>query len=291
MPDVWIGVRTVSVKRGTALLVVAVLVTLGSAGGCGAAVQGFARGASDGSAMRSTGSEPPWVPTAAGPYKAGDCVETGTGQVGCDKPHHFEIMTSADLPAELRPSSYPPPTGPLKPGCVVALTHYLSSPDALASRLETVVMFPNRAGWDGGERWYACLVTERGPDNNAVHRTGSLAGVLQNGLGAFQRCLVGEPLDSPLQVVGCDQPHRSEAVPGVLVLGGPTDPAPDIQRVMVDRIIPHCDSMVNVYLSGERAGVRSSGVAPDSDGWDAGNRTAVCYAKADAPTTGPMGHG
>jgi hypothetical protein len=271
----------------SALLVAAVGVT----GGCAAAAKGFVRSMSDGSAMRSTETEPAWVPTAAGPYKAGDCVETGTGQVGCDKPHHFEIMTSADLPAELRPASYPPPVGPLKPGCVFALTRYLASPDALASRLETVLMFPTRAGWDSGERWYACLVTERGPDNNAVHRTGSLAGVLQNGLGPFQRCLVGLPLDDPLQVVGCDQPHRSEAVPGVLVLGGPTDPAPDIQRVLVDRIIPHCDGMVNIYLGGERPGVRAAGVAPDAEGWDGGNRTAVCYAQADTATSGPMGHG
>ncbi|WP_275423807.1 septum formation family protein [Virgisporangium ochraceum] len=228
-------------------------------------------------------------PPGAGPYRPGACVETGTGAVTCDRPHHFEIMASGDLPADLR-AAYPPPVGPLRPGCTVALTRYLGSVDAEASRLEALIMFPTRDGWTAGERWYACLVADRGPDSGWVHRTGNLGGALVGGLGAFQRCLVGEPITDPEGVVDCDQPHRSEAVPGVLVLGGPTDPPPpDFQRLLIDRVLPHCDAAVATYLGGGRPGVRSGGLGPLAGNWAAGVRTAVCYAVADTPTSGVMG--
>lgn len=242
-----------------------------------------------GSDLRATGDAQPgeWEPpSGAGPYRPGACVETGTSAVTCDRPHHFEIMASGPLPGD---STYPPPVGPLRPGCTVALTRYVGSADAEASRLEALLMFPTRDGWAAGERWYACIVAERGPDSGWVHRTGNLGGALVDGLGPFQRCLVGEPITDPAGVVGCDQPHRSEAVPGVLVLGGATDPPPpDFQRLLIDRVLPHCDAAVESYLGGERPGVRSGGLGPLANNWAAGVRTAVCYAVADTPTTGVM---
>lgn len=273
----------------TVLILVLVLV---AAGGC---TRSVGRGISEAAAGASAGpsaSAPAWrPPPPAGPYRSGDCLEFSATSVlttvACDRPHHHEVMLSAELPADLR-ATYPPATASLKPWCTIALTGYLASPDAEATRLEEVVRVPSRTQWDGGERWYACTVAERGPDNYPVRRTGPVAGVLAGGLGPFQRCLVGDPLDDPLQVVPCTRPHLSEAVPGVLTLGAPGDPVPDIETLFREKIIPHCQKAVAAYLGGDRPDVTFSGLGPLAENWTAGVRTAVCYATVKSPVTGPL---
>ncbi len=269
------------------LIVWMVLIAVGGAGCARSVGRGVASPIPSGSASASA---PVWrPPPPAGPFRSGDCLAFDAAStlvpVACDQPHQHEVMLSADLPADLR-VTYPPRTGALKPLCAIALTGYLASPDAEATRLEEVVRIPSRAQWDGGDRWYACTVAERGPDNYPVRRTGTVAGALAGGFGAFQRCLVGDPLDDPLQVVPCERAHRSEAVPGVLVLGAPTDPVPDIERMFRERIIPHCQRAVAAYLGGDRPGVSSSGLGPLAENWVDGVRTAICYAKVETPVTG-----
>jgi hypothetical protein len=226
----------------------------------------------------------------AGPYRTGDCVEVakGVAKVGCDRPHEYEVMLSDELQADV-PDSYPPPVKTLaRPTCRATLPTYLGSPDADASRLETVAFWPTQEQWNIGDRWFACLVIERGPDNRPIRRTGTLAGVLTGGLGVFQRCLAGEPISNdPTRVVPCEQPHRSEAVPGVLVLGSPTEPALSI-GVMADRALPHCESVVNAYLGGKRPRVKPSSLTPYPADWPTGANSAVCYAVTETPVTGSL---
>ncbi len=227
----------------------------------------------------------------AGPYRAGDCLELGDDalkKVGCDQPHEYEVMLSDRLPADV-PDSYPPPVDTvIRPVCRSTLPTYLDNPNAVASRLESETYWPTQEQWDGGDRWFACLVGERGPDNRPVRRTGTLAGALANGLGAFQRCLVGEPLsEEPTQVVPCDRPHRSEALPEVLVMDEPPTTSSPPSAEMV-RLIDRCEKMVDEYVGGERSDVDAAMLAPLPEKWRNGAKAAVCYAVAETPVTGPL---
>ena len=241
---------------------------------------------------RTTPSRTSSSPVGAGPYRQGDCVELpakgGVAKIGCDRPHEYEVTRSGRLPANVS-SKYPPPVSTMvRPICRSALPTYLRSADADASRLETVSFWPTQAQWNNGDRWFACLLTERGIDNEPVRRTGSLAGALANGLGAFQRCQVDKPLaDGALRVVPCDRPHRSEAVPGVLVLGTPTDPPPD-PTDMVERYVNYCTKAVNSYLGGEKPGVTPSSVGPLPQDWPTGTNTLVCFAVTKTAVTGSL---
>jgi hypothetical protein len=214
-------------------------------------------------------------------YRPGDCLAlTGdtARKVGCEVPHEAEVMSTGELPA----TSPAPVEFVAGPACEAALPGYLGSPDATASRLEARLYRQTTENIS-----FACLVVERGPDIKPVRRTGSLAGALSGGLGVFQQCLVGEPFAEPLQVVPCDQPHRSEAVPGVLKLGSPNEPMPSAKDIFT-RAITHCDGAIGTYLGGTRPGVQPSGRFPQANEWPTGKTTAVCYAISDTPVTGSL---
>ncbi len=242
-----------------------------------------------------TGAQPSASPSArpdgVGPHRSGDCLDASSGtltRVDCGQPHEYEVVLSAALP-EGTPDRHPPDVPPaIEANCRAARTDYLRGPDADATRLEVLESWPNKELWDKGDRWFACVLAERGEDNNPVRRTGALTGALAAGLGPFQRCMTHEPLaNGPLHVVPCDKPHRSEAVPGVLVLGLPTDPAPSLQE-MADRAVPHCERMVADYLGGPRPGVKPRAIFPLPEEWPGGRTTAVCYAVSDTMVTGPL---
>ncbi|MFI5586569.1 septum formation family protein [Amycolatopsis sp. NPDC051758] len=230
--------------------------------------------------------------TGAGPYRSGDCVELpDVTKVSCDRPHEYEVMLSANFAPEV-PAAYPPDVKRLaRPACHTALPAYLGNPDADASTLEAFTLWPGEQPWGAGERWYACLVTARGGDNKPVKQPGRLAAALAHGLGRFQECRAGEPLkESPVHVVPCGGPHRSEAVPGVLQLGKATDPPIDLNGPLVGKAISHCEQKVIAYLGGRRPGVTSTAILPLPQDWPTGETAAVCWAIADHDVTGPLGH-
>jgi hypothetical protein len=261
---------------GTARILVAA--TLVFAGGC-------TSGGADRAAATPRTTTPAATPDTA-PFQVGRCLDQRGGAKGwgdCARPHEYEVMLAQRLPARAV-GSYVRTT--MRRACAAALPAYLKSPDADASRLQAATAGPSR-GKDGN-RWFACLVFERAPDGEPRRRTGSLAGALAGGLGAFQKCLVGEPLeDGPARIVPCDRPHRSEAVPGVLVLGSPTDPPPSL-REMTSRSLDHCTKKVDAYLGGRRAGVRPSSLSPLPDEWQDGETRAICYAVSKKPVTGSL---
>lgn len=214
---------------------------------------------------------PPTTTAVPAPYRAGDCLTSGTGapqRAGCELPHEAEVVLAQERP--------------IGAACQAALRTYLGSPDVEASRLEARTHEPAPAETD---RWSFCLVVERSPQNASVQRTGSLRGALASGLGSFQRCVAQEPFQAPVEVVPCDQPHRSEAVPGVLDLGSPAEPMPPADDLL-KRTIAHCDPTVTAYLGGEKPDVQPSATIPQADDWAAGRTVAVCYAISDTPTTG-----
>ncbi|OKI15400.1 hypothetical protein A6A25_13855 [Saccharothrix sp. CB00851] len=240
------------------------------------------------SVVTTTSTEPP--PPRVGTYAAGDClaiVDNAFQPVGCEHAHEAEVVLADHLPPGF-PADFPPVPTTVSPTCRDAMGTYLGGPDAEATRLEHRVLWPTREQWTAGERWFACALLERGPDNKAARRTGSVRGALADGLGELRRCYAGEPLDEPTRVVPCDQPHRSEAVPGVVELGSHTDPAPDY-GTMMDRSLDRCVRAVEEYLGGSRPGVTARSLMPAREYWSSGATKAVCYAITTEPVTGTLG--
>ncbi|MFC5744611.1 septum formation family protein [Actinomadura rugatobispora] len=266
--------------------VTATALVMALAGGCSS-------GGADGPTASGASAKPATTPATAmssaapgAPFQAGECFDPQAGAKGwgdCSRPHDYEVMLAQRLPDRVVGDYV---RTEMRRACHAALPTYLKSPDANASRLQAATAGPSR-GKDGA-RWFACLVSEEGPDGRPRRRTGSLAGALAGGLGSFQKCLVGEPLDDgPPRIVPCDRPHRSEAVPGVLVLGRPTDQPPDLEE-MTSRALDHCKKAVDAHVGRGRSGVRPSGLSPLPEEWAEGETTATCYAVTKKPVTGSL---
>lgn len=230
------------------------------------------------------------LPTeGAGPYGPGDCLAVAGGEfavVDCAAEHEFQVMLSQEFAPDV--DEYLPDVTVYRPTCTAAMPVFLGSPDAKASRLETFTYLSSEAEWEAGNRWFACLITERSPEDKPVPRTGTLAGALAAGLGDLRLCLVDEPVSEGASVtVPCDRPHRSEAVPGVLVLGSPKDPAPSIGE-MAETAIEHCEARVAEYLGGRRDGVKAVADLPPPDLWPNGSNTAVCFAVTEEAVQGTL---
>ncbi|MGH3389695.1 MAG: septum formation family protein [Actinomadura sp.] len=262
------------------LLIALVLLTGCSSGAAGKSAAG---GATTPRSATPSASSPS---ANTGPFQVGECVDFRLGAKGwgsCDREHDYEVMLAQRLPEKATGNAA---RRIMSRACYAVLPTYLRSPDAHASRLQAASAGPSQG--EDGARWFACLVSEEGPDGDPVRRMGTLAGALAGGLGAFQKCLVGEPLaDDPVRIVPCDRPHRSEAVPGVLVLGAPTDPPPGL-RELTSRAFDHCKKAVDTYLGGSRPGVRPSGISPLPEEWPDGDTSAICYAVTKNLVTGSL---
>ena len=232
---------------------------------------------------------PPLPTEGAGPYGPGDClaiVDAALSIVDCAREHEYQVMLSQAFPPDV--DEYLPDVTLYRPTCTAAMPVFLGSADAEASRLETFTYLSSEDEWAAGNRWFACLVTERSPEDEPVPRTGSLAGALAAGLGDLRLCLVDEPVAEGATVtVPCDRPHRSEAVPGVLVLGSPQDPAPTIGE-MAAMAVDHCVEQVRAYLGGDREGVTAVADLPLPDLWPNGSNAAVCFAVSEEEVVGTL---
>lgn len=225
--------------------------------------------------------------------KVGQCMNSADFKVlACGEPHEAEITAVGELsglskeyPSErdLRRAALPP--------CRDALTVYLGSADADATRLQVWAFWPNQKGWEDGQRWRLCSVIEMSPnDEKKVSRKGSLKGVLAaSGFGTYQLCSSGSPAkDTKLALVGCDTPHLGEAVPGVVSLGKFSDPAPSqdqISAIAKDK----CSKAVADYVGSDKrtdviAAWRPFGAQAWSEGWT----NAICYAEASRAFSGRL---
>ena len=275
--------RSARLLMGAAALLAVVL-----AAGCSRVVDG--NPVADPFRSPASSSSSPFPPS--GPLRPGDCVSvTGFTVVDCAQPHELEVYRFDPLPLE-GADTYPTAATLLprfEPRCRAELIDYLSSPDADASRLREFVYWPSRQGWDAGERWVLCAVVEIGPDDQPIRRAGGLRGVLRDGLGEFQACTTGPPSQGPLRVVRCAEPHRGEAVPGVLVLGSPTDPPVTAEQANA-AAEPHCRRMVDDFLgtAARPAGTRYSWRYPLSRFWPNGYTSVVCFVETQTPVTGSL---
>ncbi|QFU89340.1 hypothetical protein YIM_20805 [Amycolatopsis sp. YIM 10] len=232
-------------------------------------------------------SEPP--PKQAGTHRAGDClaiVDNAFRKIGCEAEHQAEVIMSDHLPPGFA-ADYPPSTTPVAPTCRAEMARYLGSQDVPATRLEHRVLWPTAEEWTSGARWFACAIMERDPENKAAKRTGSLAGALSAGLGSLRKCYTEDPLAEGTRVVGCDQPHRSEATPRVIPLGSHTDPAPAYEESM-KKVMPRCETAVATFLDGKRPDATPGVILPATEYWASGATTGVCYIHTPEPVTGTL---
>jgi hypothetical protein len=228
----------------------------------------------------------------SGPIRPGECMSAiRFTVVECTQPHELEVYRFTPLPTNF-PAGYPTPAGLLprfEPQCRAELAGYVGSPDVDASRLREFVFWPSVAGWTAGERWVLCAVVEIDPDDRPLRRTGALRDALRDGLGQFQSCSQGPPSEGALRVVPCREPHQGEAVPGVLVLGAPTDPAPTTEQTNA-AAEPHCRRSIDAFLGTPRGPhqVRYSWRYPLPESWSKGYTAVVCYAETATSATGSL---
>ena len=280
-------------RRGRAALLLTVLILTGCTSE-GAAPEG---GAKDGgtpsvAAGKSSASPSPRPErTGVGPYRPGDCLEVkdSVTKVRCDRPHEYEVMKSESFASDV-PDDYPPPVDEYaSTRCDAAAPGYLDGGlEWEASRLDAVAFWPTEKQWSRGDRWFACLVSERGPKDDPVRREGSLYAGLAHGLGSLQACIKDETKPGgPNDIIPCDEPHRTEAVPGVVDLGDPDGPPPSVEK-MVQRTKDHCPKAVKKYLGGDKPGVQAHWLMPSLDQWSGEHHTAVCYAVSKKPHSGTL---
>ena len=264
------------------------LLTLALVSGCVSRVGGApVVGHSASPTTTTTTWEPP---PKVGRYAPGDCVlATDQTPISCDQPHDYEVTLSDDLPAGV-PATYPPELDTVAgPTCIATIAKYTGNPDAEASRLQAAYVWPDDTEWTAGQRWFACLVSETDLNGDPVRRTGTVRGVLADGLGDLRQCLEGKPADpGDSRTVPCDQPHHSEAVEPVIVLGKVSDPAPS-QDEITEKTNGPCRAAVREYLGGEeRDGVSWGMTYGSPEQWKQGFVTATCFAVSEQPVTGSL---
>ncbi|MFD1149812.1 septum formation family protein [Saccharothrix hoggarensis] len=230
------------------------------------------------------------VPTVDELPKPGQCTNTGLDVLDCAAEHEAEVTSvgrldglTAEYPEDrdLRRAALPP--------CRAALTAYLGSSDHDATRLQAQALWPSRDGWARGDRWLLCTVAELKPDGSRVRRKHSAKDLLKAaGFSTVQLCATASPgKDKDAGITACDQPHRAEAVPGVLTLGTPQDPTPSLDQVNA-KAAEHCAKAVRNYVGAAREDVFASWRAFGSLAWSEGYTSAVCYAEATRPFTGRL---
>ncbi|MFJ6670592.1 septum formation family protein [Actinosynnema sp. NPDC091369] len=222
--------------------------------------------------------------------RAGQCTDTGLEVLDCATEHEAEVTGVGVL--EGLGAAYPNDRDLRRaalPACRAALTAYLGSPDHDATRLQAHALWPSRDGWAKGDRWRVCTVVELKPDGSRVRRKTSAKDLLKAaGFGTVQLCAAASPGEAKdAAITACDQPHKAEAVPGVLALGGPQDPAPSVDQVNA-RAAEHCARAVTNYVGAARDDVFASWRAFGSQAWSEGYTSAVCYAEATRPFTGRL---
>ena len=226
--------------------------------------------------------------------KAGQCMNAYELTVlQCTDSHEAEVMTVGELTG--LPTAYPDNQALRKaalPPCRQALTEYLGSGDADATRLRVWAFWPNEQGWKDGQRWRLCTVVEVSPDEKPLARKGSVKGILgSNGFTTFQNCTQGSPSkDQEIKIIACNSAaHLAEAVPaGVVSLGKSTDPAPSTEQ-MNAIAKGKCTKAVHDYLgSSKRSDVFPAWRNPGSQAWSEGWTNAVCYAEANKAFNGTL---
>ncbi|MEU7907269.1 septum formation family protein [Actinoplanes sp. NPDC049118] len=133
-----------------------------------------------------------------------DCAELHVSET-------FHVGTPAD--ADVAPAPGTPGAKAAYRECSDAATGFLGGPWR-GARLAVQVVWPTRAGWTGGARWFRCDVTTADLDGRSrTSRTGSLAGELAHPsplrLACFDPTVEGGTVTA-MTAVPCTGKHRAE---------------------------------------------------------------------------------
>jgi hypothetical protein len=218
------------------------------------------------------------------PPSPGQCLDTGKSVViNCSQPHDAELISVGKLTATLMPDETTAATMTM-PICRERLAEYLAGPDADATNLVAMPLWPNDQQWSKGERWLLCTVAEVGADEKPQFRTGSLEGALQSlDKFRFQTCSVSSPSrDARIRRGPCDAAHLGEALPGVISLGAPGSAMPPTEAI--NKLAQQrCPEVLLSYLGGQSQEVLPAWRIPNSESWARGYTNIVCYAEAVRP--------
>jgi hypothetical protein len=164
------------------------------------------------------------VPAAPVPFRpaAGRCHETLAATaplaeyrpVDCAELHVAETYhVGAAADADVVPAAGSAEARATFQECSERAAAFLGGPWRSA-RVAVQVVWPSKAAWSGGARWFRCDVTTADLDGQSrSSRTGSLAGELAGAsplkLGCFDPTVDGETVTT-MRPVPCDKAHRAE---------------------------------------------------------------------------------
>jgi hypothetical protein len=159
----------------------------------------------------------------ATPYRpaAGECHETQTPTASMDD----RVVDCAQLHVAETFHVGVAPDGPIPPAvgsagaraayqdCATQAVGFLGGPWR-GARIGVRVVWPTRAGWTGGARWYRCDVAQSDLDElRDASRTASLAGALRGSsalrLGCFDPTVRAESV-SAMKSLSCTSAHHAE---------------------------------------------------------------------------------
>jgi hypothetical protein len=137
-------------------------------------------------------------------YRPVDCAELHVSET-------FHVGTPAD--ADVAPAAGTPGAKAAYRECSDAATGFLGA-GWREARVAVQVVWPTRAGWAGGARWFRCDVTTADLDGQSrTSRTGSLAGELSHPsplrLACFDPKVDGGTVTA-MTAVPCTTAHRAE---------------------------------------------------------------------------------
>jgi hypothetical protein len=164
------------------------------------------------------------APGPAAPFRpaAGEChealAETATADghrpVGCAELHVAETYhVGAAAPADVVPAAGSPQAVAAYRECSRTAADFLGGSPRTA-RVAVHVVWPTRAGWAGGARWFRCdLGTAELDGQGGTSRTGSLAGELAGPSPLRLSCFdpaVDDGTVTTMRAVPCASAHRAE---------------------------------------------------------------------------------
>ncbi|MEU8235965.1 septum formation family protein [Actinoplanes sp. NPDC048967] len=137
-------------------------------------------------------------------YRPVDCAELHVSET-------FHVGTAAD--ADVVPAAGTAGARAAFQECSTRAAGFLGGPWRTA-RVAVQVVWPTKAAWSGGARWFRCDVTTADLDGQSrTSRTGSLAGELAGAsplkLGCFNPTVDGETVTT-MRPVPCEERHRAE---------------------------------------------------------------------------------
>jgi hypothetical protein len=162
--------------------------------------------------------------------------------------------------------------------------------DWFSGRLYLGLEVPLSNQWDGGGRWFRCMLAEVSSFRPyTMRRTSSLRDALRDTAPLAQRCLDVVGLTdagwSDLTVADCAVPHNAEYA-GAFKVAGTQRPTDE----QLDRVYDGCWDVVARYLGGTVTGMKVGMLAwgGDDERWKYGDRWIRCYAWNDRKMKGSV---